>query len=120
MAAGTLSLINNTLTNSPASPNCGSTISAFGQPPMPDPSPSRSREASTRAVERSHADGEQGLYCGAIHAHGSNRKIVVGDNTSVVNTDTEDEIPKACIGYDATFVIDDDPGDPFGEGHTDV
>ena len=58
---------------------------------------------------------EEPFYCGAVHVHGSNRKIVLRDDTSIANSSTS-PVPKACIGYDATIVIDDDPEDPFATG----
>jgi Right handed beta helix region len=121
-AAGTLSLIDNTLINS----GCSFTISAYGQhhfvQPLSLEVAGGSYESGPNAPMLSEGSA---LYCGAMHAHGSNRKIVVGDDTSIVNA-TTDTIPKACIGYDATFVIDDEAedegeGDPFADGdYTDV
>jgi len=39
----------------------------------------------------------------------------VRDDTSIANVTTK-AIPKACVGYGATMVIDDVPYDPFADG----
>jgi hypothetical protein len=111
LGAGTLSLINDTLTNS----QCGSTISAYGQAAATKPLAIEVTGGSYESGENAAMLTEEGFYCGAMHAHGSNRKIVLRDDTSIANVST-DTIPKACIGYDATIVIDDDPDDPFADG----
>jgi hypothetical protein len=111
-AGGSLSLIDNTLTNS----QCRFVISAYGPNPGIEPLDARisggSYESGPNAA--TVAEAESNFYCGALHAHGSNRKIVVGDDTSIANA--SDEIPKACVGYGATLVIDDVPDDPFADG----
>jgi hypothetical protein len=54
------------------------------------------------------------FWCGAMHAWGSNRKIVVKDDASITNAGAT--VPKACVANGSTFVLDNVPSDPFSTG----
>jgi hypothetical protein len=42
-------------------------------------------------------------------SYGDNRKVVIGDDVSITNPNLLPSIPKACLGYGASLVVDDVP-----------
>ena len=110
-ASGTVSLENNTLTDS----RCRHALSAFG--PVSGAVGALDVRISQETYEsgpNSASSAQDGFYCGPLHAHGSNRKIVVGDATHIDNLSGK-TLPKACIGFGAT-TVDHTSGALFGVG----
>lgn len=122
-AGGLVSLTNNTLTDS----ECRFAISAVASVPGTEPLDVRISRGSYEigpniaalTLPPPTADAHPS-YCGAVHAYGSDRKIVVGNDTSIVN-DAAITVPKACVFDGATIVIDDDAAeaDPFADALDD-
>ena len=111
-AAGPLYLIDNTLTNS----QCRFSILSWGP-----------RDASTGDLKmvveggsyesgpNAATEAEDGFYCGAVHVHGDNEKVVIRDDVHITN-ERGVAVPEASVGYTATLVIDDVPTPPFAPG----
>jgi hypothetical protein len=111
-AAGPLYLIDDTLTNS----RCRHAVNVFG-PRNASVGPLELRVIGGSYESGPHAAAaDQSFYCGAVHAYGANRRVVIEGGASISNPTGLANIPKACHGYGATFVVDDVPSDPFAAG----
>jgi hypothetical protein len=114
-AAGTMHMENNALTGS----HCRYAISADPQPASIGPLDLRIAGGSYESGPNAATAAQDSPRCGAVYATGSNRKIVIDDDVTFLNEDT-DAIPKACIQNLAELVIDDSDADPFDAGSTSV
>ena len=110
-ASGTLLLQDNILTDS----QCRFPIAVFGQNAWIEPFELRVEGGSYESGVNAATAAQNSFYCGAIHAHGDNREIVIGDDVEFTNPDGLSSIPKACLLYGAKVIVDGAP-DPFAPG----
>jgi hypothetical protein len=116
IATGILNLVDNTLTAN----DCRSPISVYQNlNAKVDALDVRVSGGIYESGNNGATNAQDWPGCGAVQVQGTNRKLVMSDETRIPNVDLEirNEIPKACVLNGGTLVIDDTGGDELLPGN---